>query len=125
MNSQRVLLTAASALALVLLTGCASLAPREGDGYVAGVNAADLRVCFYEPDAAPGSGAVVQIVRVVKSGGQKTPARVHRHVIGSARVVAATADADPECRPARLITGKARRFDKVKLHWEADPAHGQ
>jgi hypothetical protein len=93
-----------------LLSACTSLNPVSRLGTVSTVSGDTLQVRSGPKDTAPAVGQAVQLVRREQFGNPKFAPTFRERRVGKAEI--GTSVSGP-CVEARLVQGKARRYDQV------------
>lgn len=93
-----------------LLSACTSLNPAYRLGTVSTVSGNTLQVCSGPKDTSPAAGQAVQLVRREQFGNPKFAPTFRERRVGKAEIGTAVS---VRCVEARLVKGKARRYDQV------------
>ncbi len=93
-----------------LLSACTSLNPAYRLGTVSTVSGNTLQVCSGPKDTSPAAGQAVQLVRREQFGNPKFAPTFRERRVGKAEIGTAVSG---RCVEARLVKGKARRYDQV------------
>ncbi|MBW8373142.1 MULTISPECIES: hypothetical protein [Stenotrophomonas] len=93
-----------------LMSACTSLNPAYRLGTVSTVSGSDLQVCSGPKDTPPIAGQAVQLLRREQFGNPKFAPTFRERRVGTAEIGTSVSG---RCVEARLVQGKARRYDQV------------